>query len=80
MVSFSQVAFSLNFWPGAMPNYVMLASQAFLDPSRIQMEDGLSANWTERVRKRVPKPSQTEGKGCILAAVAMLAGQGSHAT
>lgn len=80
MVSFSQVAFSLNFWPGAMPNYVMLASQAFLDPSRIQMEDGLSANWTERVRKRVPKPSQTEGKGCILAAVAMLAGQGSHGT
>lgn len=63
-----------------MPNYTMLASWAFLDPSRIQVENGLSANWTERVRKRVPKPSRTEGKGGILAAVAVLAGQGSHAT
>lgn len=67
MVSFSQVAFSLSFWPGATPNYVMLVSQAFLDPSRIKAEGGLSEYWTERARKRVLKPSQMVGKVCIVA-------------
>lgn len=72
MVFFSQVAFSLNFWPGATPNSAMLVSQAFLDPSRIQAEGGLSANWTERVRKRVPKPSRTADKVCIMVAMAVM--------